>query len=83
MSMSGGKSDVKVAFITDEIAADPDGISASAQVANNAALVIGCALHSGNAIALAGAARKIEITSAQPQITKISQKIPSIIWRQC
>ena len=76
MSMSGGKSDVKVAFITDEIAADPDGISASAQVANNAALVIGGALHSGNAIALAGAARKIEITSGAIIIAVVRKNQP-------
>ena len=58
-----GVSDVKVAFISDEIAADPDGISASAQVANNAALVIGGALHVGNAYSSAGSARKIVIVS--------------------
>jgi hypothetical protein len=58
-----GVSDVKVAFISDEIAADPDGISASAQVANNAALVIGGALHVGNAYSSAGSSRKIVIVS--------------------
>tara|TARA_R110000787_G_scaffold192927_2_gene304469 strand:- start:198 stop:818 length:621 start_codon:yes stop_codon:yes gene_type:complete len=58
-----GVSDVKVAFISDEIAADPDGISASAQVANNAALVIGGALHVGNAYSSAGSARKIVVVS--------------------
>ena len=63
MGMSGAKSDVKVAFITDEITADPDGISVSAQVANNAALVIGGALADGGAVALAGSPRKVVIVS--------------------
>jgi len=58
-----GKSDIKVAFISDEVAADPDGISASAQVANNAALVIGGALHVGNAYSSPGSARKIVVVS--------------------
>jgi hypothetical protein len=58
-----GKSDIKVAFISDEVAADPDGISASAQVANNAALVICGALHVGNAYSSPGSARKIVVVS--------------------
>lgn len=58
----GVQSDVKVTFISDEVAADANGISVSAQVDNNAALVIGGALHSGNTIAFTSA-RKIVITS--------------------
>jgi len=58
-----GMSDVKSVTITaDVLAADPNGISVSAQVANNAALVIGGALASGGAVALNNA-RKITITS--------------------
>ena len=57
------QSDIKVKFVSDEIAADPDGISASAQVANNAALVIGGALASGGSVTLAGSARKLVIVS--------------------
>ena len=58
----GVQSDVKVTFISDEVAADADGISASAQVDENAALTIGGALHSGNTITFISA-RKIVITS--------------------
>ena len=36
--------------ISDEIAADDNGISASANPGNNAALTIGGALHSGNTV---------------------------------
>ena len=57
-----GVSDVKVAFISDEVAADPNGFSASAQVANNAALVLGGALADGGAVTL-GSARTVSITS--------------------
>ena len=49
--------------ISDETAADPNGISASANPGNNAALTIGGALHSGNTVALTGG-RIVEITSA-------------------
>ena len=56
-------SDVKVKFISDEVAADPNGFSASAQVANNAALVLGGALADGGAVTLAGSARTVSITS--------------------
>ena len=48
--------------ISDETAADDNGISASAQVANNAALVIGGALHSGNTVTNTGG-RIVVITS--------------------
>ena len=58
----GAVSDVKVTFISDEVAADPNGFSASAQVANNAALVLGGALASGGAVTL-GSARTVSITS--------------------
>ena len=58
-----GMSDVIAVTITaDTLAADDDGISVSAQVANNAALVIGGALASGGAVALSNA-RKVTITS--------------------
>ena len=58
-----GMSDVIAVTITaDTLAADDDGISVSAQVANNAALVIGGALASGGAVALNNA-RKLTITS--------------------
>ena len=58
-----GMSDVIAVTITaDTLAADDDGISVSAQVANNAALVIGGALASGGAVALSNA-RKLTITS--------------------
>ena len=58
-----GMSDVIAVTITaDTLAADNDGISVSAQVANNAALVIGGALASGGAVALSNA-RKVTITS--------------------
>jgi len=57
-----GKSDVQAVTISDEVAADPNGISESAQVANNAALTIGGALHSGNTITFISG-RKIVITS--------------------
>ena len=49
--------------ISDEIAADDNGISASANPGNNAALTIGGALHSGNTVTLTGG-RIVEITSA-------------------
>ena len=59
----GVQSDVIAVTITaDTLAADNDGISVSAQVANNAALVIGGALASGGAVALSNA-RKVTITS--------------------
>lgn len=58
----GVQSDVKVKFISDEVAADPNGISVSAQVANNAALVIGGALASGGSVTL-NSARTVSITS--------------------
>jgi len=48
--------------ISDETAADDNGISASAQVANNAALTIGGALHSGGTVTLTGG-RIVVITS--------------------
>ncbi len=58
-----GMSDVIAVTITaDTLAADNDGISASAQVANNAALVIGGALASGGSVTLSNA-RKLTITS--------------------
>ena len=58
-----GMSDVIAVTITaDTLAADDDGISASAQVANNAALVIGGALASGGSVTLSNA-RKLTITS--------------------
>jgi len=60
--MAGASSDVKVTFISDEVAADPNGFSASAQVANNAALVLGGALADGGAVTL-GSARTVSITS--------------------
>ena len=56
-------SDVKARFISDEDTADPDGISASAQVANNAALVIGGALADSGAVTLAGSGRKLVVVS--------------------
>lgn len=40
--------------ISDEIAADDNGISASANPGNNAALTIGGALHSGNTVTNTG-----------------------------
>ena len=58
----GVQSDVKVKFISDEVAADPNGISVSAEVANNAALVIGGALASGGSVTL-NSARTVSITS--------------------
>ena len=58
----GVQSDVKVRFINDEVAADPNGFSASAQVGNNAALVLGGALASGGAVTL-DSARTVSITS--------------------
>jgi len=57
------RSDVKVSFINDEVAADPNGISESAQVGSNAAVVIGGALADGGAVSLAGSARKLVVTS--------------------
>jgi len=58
----GAVSDVKVTFISDEVAADPNGFSASAQVNENAALTLGGALASGGAVTL-GSARTVSITS--------------------
>ena len=49
--------------ISDEVAADDNGISASANPGNNAALTIGGALHSGGSVTNAGG-RIVEITSA-------------------
>jgi hypothetical protein len=49
--------------ISDETAADDNGISASANPANNAALTIGGALHDGGVVTLTGG-RIVEITSA-------------------
>jgi hypothetical protein len=60
--MAGSNSDVNVTFISDEVAADPNGFSASAQVANNAALTLGGALASGGSVTL-GSARTVVITS--------------------
>jgi len=54
---------MQVKHISDETAADDNGISASANPGNNAALVIGGALHVGNTITLTGG-RIVEITSA-------------------
>jgi len=60
--MAGSNSDVNVTFISDEVAADPNGFSASAQVGNNAALTLGGALADGGAVTL-GSARTVSITS--------------------
>ena len=49
--------------ISDEVAADDNGISASANPGNNVALTIGGALHSGNTVTNTGG-RIVEITSA-------------------
>ena len=57
--MAGSNSDVKVTFISDEVAADPNGFSVSAQVNANTALVLGGALVSGGL----SSARTIVITS--------------------
>jgi len=57
------KSDVKSVFKTAGVAADPNGISATAGVGNNAALVIGGALASGGAVAL-NAGQLVTILSA-------------------
>ena len=54
--------DVKAIFISDVIAADDNGYSASAQVANNAALTLGGALASGGAVTNSSG-RLTEITS--------------------
>ena len=54
---------MQVKHISDETAADDNGISASANPGNNAALTIGGALHSGNTVTLTGG-RIVEITSA-------------------
>ena len=54
---------MKATHVSDEVAADDNGISASANPANNAALTIGGALHSGNTVTNAGG-RIVEITSA-------------------
>ena len=60
--MAGSNSDVNVTFISDEVAADPNGFSASAQVGENAALTLGGALASGGSVTL-GSARTVVITS--------------------
>ena len=60
--MAGSSSDVNVTFISDEVAADPNGFSASAQVGENAALTLGGALASGGSVTL-GSARTVVITS--------------------
>ncbi len=57
-----GFSDVKSTFISDTVAADDNGYSASAQVANNAALVLGGALASGGSVTNSSG-RLTEITS--------------------
>jgi len=57
-----GYSDVKSTFISDTVAADDNGYSASAQVANNAALVLGGALASGGSVTNSSR-RLTEITS--------------------
>ena len=49
--------------ISDEVAADDNGISASANPSNNADLTIGGALHVGNTVTNTGG-RIVEITSA-------------------
>ena len=49
--------------VSDEVAADPNGISESAAVGNNAALVIGGALHVGAAIDFGAGGRKVVVTS--------------------
>ena len=54
---------MQVKHISDETAADDNGISASANPGNNAALTIGGALHVGNTVTLTGG-RIVEITSA-------------------
>ena len=62
MTIKGSGSDVTSSFIT-AAAADPNGISTAAAVANNAALVIGGALASGGAVTF-DAPRNITILSA-------------------
>ena len=57
--MAGSNSDVNVTFISDEVAADPNGFSVSAQVNANTALVLGGALVSGGL----SSARTVSITS--------------------
>ena len=57
--MAGSNSDVNVTFISDEVAADPNGFSESAQVNANTALDLGGALVSGGL----SSARTIVITS--------------------
>ena len=52
-----------VKTISDETAADDNGISVTANPGNNAALTIGGALHSGGSVTLTGG-RIVEITSA-------------------
>ena len=54
---------MKATHVSDEVAADDNGISASANPGNNAALTIGGALHVGNTVTNAGG-RIVEITSA-------------------
>ena len=54
---------MKATHVSDEVAADDNGISASANPSNNADLTIGGALHSGNTVTNAGG-RIVEITSA-------------------
>jgi len=56
------KTDVKAIFISDVVAADDNGYSASAQVANNAALTLGGALASGGSVTNSSG-RLTEITS--------------------
>ena len=57
-----GYSDVKSTFISDVVAADDNGYSVSAAVANNAALVLGGALADGGAVTNSSG-RITEITS--------------------
>ena len=57
-----GKSDVQARHISDEVALDADGISASATVGNNAAFTIGGALHSGGTDTNASG-RQVTVTS--------------------
>jgi len=56
-------SDVQVAFISDEVALDADGISTATSVGNNANLVIGGALASGGSVTNASG-RVVTILSA-------------------
>ena len=54
---------MKATHVSDEVAVDDNGISASANPSNKADLTIGGALHSGNTVTNAGG-RIVEITSA-------------------